>query len=69
MPSWMGRHYYKSVNSSQPINILITINILVVVESLSHVQLLRPHATVALRLLCPGDSPGKNTGVGCRALL
>ena len=21
------------------------------------------------RLLCPGDSPGKNTGVGCHALL
>ena len=25
--------------------------------------------TVAARLLCPRDSPGKNTGVGCQALL
>ena len=25
--------------------------------------------TVAHQLLCPWDSPGKNTGVGCRALL
>ena len=25
--------------------------------------------TVASRLLCPWDSPGKNTGVGCRVLL
>ena len=25
--------------------------------------------TVALRLLCPWDSPGKNTGVGCHFLL
>ena len=25
--------------------------------------------TAASRLLCPWDSPGKNTGVGCRALL
>ena len=25
--------------------------------------------TVAPRLLCPWDSPGKNAGVGCRALL
>ena len=25
--------------------------------------------TVPARLLCPGGSPGKNTGVGCHALL
>ena len=25
--------------------------------------------TEAVRLLCPWDSPGKNTGVGCHALL
>ena len=25
--------------------------------------------TAACRLLCPWDSPGKNTGVGCQALL
>ena len=30
---------------------------------------LQPHGLQPARLLCPWDSPGKNTGVGCRALL
>ena len=30
---------------------------------------LQPHGLYSARLLCPWDSPGKNTGVGCRALL
>ena len=30
---------------------------------------LRPHGLQPARLLCPRDSPGKNTGVGCHALL
>ena len=30
---------------------------------------LRPHELQPARLLCPWDSPGKNTGVGCHALL
>ena len=29
---------------------------------------LRPHGLQPTRLLCPWDSPGKNTGVGCHAL-
>ena len=29
----------------------------------------RPHGLQSARLLCPWDSPGKNTGVGCHALL
>ena len=29
----------------------------------------RPHGLWPTRLLCPWDSPGKNTGVGCHALL
>ena len=28
---------------------------------------LRPHGLEPVRLLCPWDSPGKNTGVGCHA--
>ena len=28
-----------------------------------------PHGLQPVRLLCPWDSPGKNTGVGCHALL
>ena len=35
----------------------------------SHVQLLGPHGLQPIRLLCTWDSPGKNTGVGCHALL
>ena len=30
---------------------------------------LQPHRLEPARLLCPGDFPGKNTGVGCRFLL
>ena len=30
---------------------------------------LRPYGLSPARLLCPWDSPGKNTGVGCHALL
>ena len=30
---------------------------------------LRPHGLESARLLCPWNSPGKNTGVGCRFLL
>ena len=40
--------------------------------SISHSVLsdsLRLHGLQLTRLLCPRDSPGKNTGVGCHALL
>ena len=30
---------------------------------------LQPHGLYPVRLLCPGNSPGKNTGVGCHFLL
>ena len=30
---------------------------------------LRPHGLQPARLLCPWDSPGKNTGVGSHSLL
>ena len=30
---------------------------------------LRPYGLRPTRILCPWDSPGKNTGVGCHALL
>ena len=39
------------------------------VKSLSCVRLFVTPWTVATRLLCPWDSPGKNSGVDCRALL
>ena len=43
--------------------------VVVVVQSLSRVQLLRPHRLQPARFLGPWDSPGKNTGVGCHSLL
>ena len=30
---------------------------------------LQPHELLSARLLCPWDSPGKNTGVDCHSLL
>ena len=38
-------------------------------QSLSRVRLFATPWTVATRLLCPQDSPGKNTGVSCHFLL
>ena len=35
----------------------------------SRVQLFATPSTIAARLLCPWDSPGKNTRVGCHFLL
>ena len=35
----------------------------------SHVRLFATPWTAARQLLCPWDSPGKNTGMGCHALL
>ena len=45
--------------------------IFVCAKSLSCVRLsvLWPHGLESVSLLCPWDSPGKNTGVGCQALL
>ena len=39
------------------------------VKSLSRVWLFATPWTAATRLLCPWDSPGKSTGVGCYCLL
>ena len=39
------------------------------VKSLSRVWLFATPWTVAIRLLCPWNSPGKNTGVACHSLL
>ena len=35
----------------------------------SHASSLRPYGLWLIRLLCPRDSPGKNTGVGSPSLL
>ena len=38
-------------------------------KSLQSCPTVRPHRRQPTRLPCPGDSPGKNTGVGCHFLL
>ena len=38
-------------------------------QSLSCVQLFVSPWTIAIRFLCPWNSPGKNIGVGCHFLL
>ena len=43
--------------------------VVVVAKLLSHVRLLLPDGLEPVRLLCPRDSPGNNTGVGCHFLL
>ena len=45
------------------------VHVRVCTQSLSRVQLSATPWTVACQLLCPWDSPGKNTGVGCHFLL
>ena len=47
----------------------LEVNLKIVVQLLSCVQLFAAKWTVAPRLLCQGDFPGKNTGVGCHFLL
>ena len=43
--------------------------LLLLLSCISRVQLQRPHRWQLTRFLCPWDSPGKNTGVGCHFLL
>ena len=43
--------------------------VLAAIYSLTHVQLFATPWTIATRLLCPQDSPGRNTGVGSHFLL
>ena len=40
-----------------------------VLNCFSRADSLRPYGMQPVRLLCPLDSPGKSTGVGCHALL
>ena len=40
-------------------------SIYLLVQSLRHVQLLQRYGLLPSRLLCPLDSPGKDTGAGC----
>ena len=43
--------------------------LLLLLSRFSRVNSVRPHRRQPIRLPRPGDSPGKNTGVGCHFLL
>ena len=43
--------------------------LLLLLQSLQSYLTVRPHRQQPTKLLCPWDSPGKNTGVGCHFLL
>ena len=53
-------------NSQMYVDVLLSVCVL---SCFSHVLLFVTLWTVAARLPCPWDSPGKNSGVGCHALL
>ena len=48
---------------------VVSCNILTAVCVSYSLICLRPHGLYPARLLCPWNSPGKNTGVGCHSLL
>ena len=43
--------------------------LLLLLSHFSRVRSVRPHRRQPTRLLCPWDSPGRNTEVGCHVLL
>ena len=61
----------QNYGSSQTLNtwIINGLRLLLLLSHFSHVRLCVTHRRQPTRLLCPWDSPGKNTGVGCHFLL
>ena len=55
-------------NDSQEVHQLAKMDFVCSVASVAY-DSVQPHGLQISRLLCPWDSPGKNTGVGCHALL
>ena len=66
---WIAKHniatveYYSVIKSSEGLIHATR------ASSLKSRLTLRPHRLQPTRLLCPWESPGKNTGEGCHALL
>jgi len=60
---------YIPINCAWGFTFFHILTVCVCAFSLSRVQLFATLWTIAARLLCPWDSPGKNTGVGYHALL
>ena len=49
--------------------LLLLLLLLLLLSRFSRVRLCATPETAATRLLCPWDSPAKNTGMGCHFLL
>ena len=67
--SWIKQQNYRKTSTSAS---LTTLNLCAGMHAKSLqlcLTLLQPHGLQSARLLCPWDSPGKNTGVGYHALL
>ena len=65
LPSWRNS---VSLPSSHSSHLYVLLCVLCSVASVVS-DSLRPYRLPSTRLLCPWDSPGKNTGEGCHALL
>ena len=66
--SKFGKKYNKAVYC-HPACLTYMQNVCVCVSHSVMSDSLRPHGLWFARLLCPWNSPGKNTGVGCHLLL
>ena len=65
----MSRVVFKRKNSHGPPELTSIIFVVVMCTCSVVSDSLQPHGLQPTGLLCPWDSPGKNTGVGCHALL
>ena len=74
MPNWLLDHkilfynYFLNLNLSLHLYCLISMKKMKVLVTPS-CPTVRPHRLQPTRLLCPWNSPGKNTGVGSHSLL
>ena len=62
----MCPHLEEGAKELPGVSLLLLLLLLLLLSCFSHV---RPHRWQPTRVLCPQDSPGRNTGVGCRFLL
>ena len=59
----------EGINVKTGIDTYTLLLLLLLLNRFSRADSVQPHRGQATRLLCPWDSPGKNTGVGCHFLL
>ena len=69
MPPALEGQRLNSVEIPEKTRNKTTMRVCVPAKPLQSCLTLGPHGLQPARLLCPRDSPGKNTGGGCHALL